>query len=287
MNGIPLISIILPTYNRAEYISKAIESVFLQTFKDFELIIVNDGSTDNTPKILSEFEKKDSRVKVITNTTNIDLVKTLNKGIRAAQGKYIARIDDDDIWSDPKKLEKEFSFLENNSDYVLVGGGVVRIDAQGKEIMRYLLSEKDEDIRKAILQNNTFAHSNVLFRKDAWERVGGYNEELKFSEDWDLWMRFGTIGKFYNLQEYFLKYIKDGQNKMNDNTSIIRENAKNNIKLRWKHRKSYPGFLKAYCFGIAHYLYSFVPFRDISHVFFSSLRRRLFGQPAYTFYDKK
>lgn len=282
-----LVSIVMATYNRAAYISKAIESVFSQTFKDFEFIIVNDGSTDETSKILSELQKEYSVVKIINNDSNIDISKSLNKGIRAANGKYIARIDDDDFWLNPKKLEKQIHFLENNPEHVIVGGGVVRVDASGKEILHVLLSEKDEDIRKAILQNNPFAHSNTVFRKEAWNKVGGYDEKLNFSEDWDLWMRLAAIGKLYNFQEYFLKYLKAGQNKMNDSTSVTRENAKINIKLRWKHRKEFPGFIRAYCFGIAHYLYSFIPYRSFFHVFFSALRRRFFGQPAYTFYEKK
>ncbi|MCK4454169.1 glycosyltransferase [Candidatus Parcubacteria bacterium] len=273
-----LVSIILPTYNRATYIRKAIESVLSQTYRGFELIIIDDGSTDETPKIISEFKRKDARVKCMTNKPNIGLVKSLNKGVKNAQGKYIARLDDDDFWCDKGKLEKQVKFLENNPSYVAVGGGVIRVDATGKETSRHLLSENDKDLKNSMLLNNSFVHSTVVFKKEIWEMVGGFDESLDFSEDWDLWLRFGKIGKFYNFQQYFVRYLQDRQNKSNYN---IQHNARLNIKLRKKYRNDYPNFWKAYILGWAQYIYTFLPFRIALKPIFSKLRRIIFGHPGY------
>ena len=118
----PLVSVILPTHNRAESITKAIGSVVLQTYENFEIIVVDDCSTDQTPEVLHKLAKEDKRIKIITNDKNLRLVRSLNKGIIFSSGKYIARIDDDDAWSNKEKLEKQVNFLEKNRDYVAVVG---------------------------------------------------------------------------------------------------------------------------------------------------------------------
>jgi len=274
----PLVSVILSTYNREKYIKRAIESALNQTYKNIELIIINDGSTDRTAEIISEFSKKDPRITILTNETNLGLAKSLNKGISQSRGKYIARLDDDDFWSEPRKLEKQVRFFEKNPNYILVGGGVIRIDESGKEIVRHLLPESDEDIRKSILIDNTFAHPTVVFKKSTWEKIGGYDENLYFSEDWDLWLRFGKLGKFYNFQEYFTCYLQGKQNISNLN---IRRNLKLNIKLRKKYRKDYPNFWKAFFLGWAYYFYTFLPFGEKFRPIFLKLRKVIFGPPPY------
>lgn len=280
----PLVSIILPTYNRGEYIERAIKSVLEQTYKNIELIIVNDGSSDDTPKILSEISARDPRIIILTNKTNLGLVKTLNKGVKNARGKYIARIDDDDIWSDSEKLKKQVRFLEGNPDYILVGGGVIAVDKEGREIVRYLLPEKDEEIRSFLLLNNPFAHSTVVFKKDVWEKVRGYNEELSFSEDWDLWLRFGQLGKFYNFQEYFFYYFKGEQNRCNYYN--IGRHLRANIRLRKKYRHYYPGYSKAYLLCWADYFYYLLPFRQKFRPILFKLRALILGPPAYRYFKR-
>src|SRR3990167_10836604 len=104
-----LVSVILPTYNRSEYLGRAIESVLNQNYNNFELIIIDDSSTDKTSEVILKY--KDSRIRVVKNQENIGFVKSLNKGIKQANGKYIARLDDDDFWTSPDKLEKQVAFL--------------------------------------------------------------------------------------------------------------------------------------------------------------------------------
>jgi len=278
----PLISVVILTYNGAGYIKKAVESVRSQSYQNIEIVIVDDGSTDETPEIISEFSKKDSRIIILTNRTNLGFVKSLNKGVKKAQSKYIARLDDDDIWCDSKKIEKQVEFLEKDKDYVLVGGGMIKTNEKNREIARYLFPEKDKDIRKSILVENLFIHSAVLFRKDAWEKVGGYDEQFGFFADMDLWLKLGRMGKFYNFQEYFTYYLdKETTGNYNMRNKDIRRKLGLFIRLRKKYRNDYSGYKKAYLFCWASYFYSFLPFRQKLRPLLLKLRALIIGPPAY------
>src|SRR3989338_11113517 len=280
----PLVSVILPTYNRAKYITKAIESVWRQSYKNLELIIINDASTDATGELVSVFSKHNPRITILRNETNLGIVASLNKGIKAAQGKYIARLDDDDVWCDDKKIEKQVDFLEKNPEYCLTGGGVIKIDKNGKEIVRYLLPEKDEDIRKTILINNAFAHTTVLFRKDTFLKVGGYDEQFAFIEDWDLWLKMGKIGKFYNFQEFFVYYLdQEYDDPYHYRNYKIRRNVGLNIKLRKKYKDGYAHYSKAILFCWISYFYSFIIFRKELWPVIFQIRKLIFGSPPYKY----
>jgi len=251
-----MVSVILATYNRAKFIRKAIESVLNQNYKDFEFIIVNDASQDNTLKVLKSYN--DSRIKIINNEINLGFVGSLNKAINYAKGEYIARIDDHDYWCDNKKLEKQIRFLENNPDYVLVGGCAIRVDENGERIGKIIVPEKDINIREIMLITSPFVHVGVVFRKTAWESVGGYDETLYFSQDSDLWAKLGKVGKLYNIQEYLVCFLDNNQNRTKKK---IHYHLLLKQKIRLRHRKDYPHFLKAYLIGWGAYLFSFTPFR--------------------------
>lgn len=262
MNQQPLVSVIISTYNGEKYIKKAIESVLNQIYKNIELIIVDDCSTDKTLEIISEYHKKDRRIIILKNETNMGSYKSLNKAIRTSKGKYIANLDDDDFWIDSKKIKKQTEFLEKHNDYGLVGGGMIKIDEKGKEIARFLFPEHDKDIRKSILSaNNLIAHSAVLFRKDAWENAGGYNFFFSYSADMDLWLKIGKIYKFYNFQEYFIYYLeKEGSKTYFSRRNIYRRKIWLNIKMRNQYKHDYPGYKKAVFLCWASYFYSFLPY---------------------------
>ena len=254
----PLVSIVMTTRNRAEYLKKAAASVFNQTYKNIELVIINNGSTDKTPEVVLEFARKDERVVILTNEIDMGHQKSLNRGISMARGKYIARLDDDDSWPDPRKLEKQVMFLEAHNDYVLIGGGAIWMDKNGKELFRYLLPKEDLEIRKQVLFKNRFVHSSVVFRKKDWESAGKYNKEW-INSDWALWLELGKLGKFYNFPEYLVHYLKWENNMTNFN---IRNNLKEQVKIREKYRKYYPNYHGAIILGWMHYLFSFLPFRN-------------------------
>ncbi len=279
----PLVSVIIPTYNKKTYVVKAIDSVLNQTYKNIEIIVIDDGSTDGTDKMISGLSKKNSKFIFLRNETNLGFVKTLNKAISRAKGKYIARLDDDDIWIDSQKLEKQINFLESHPDYVLIGSGIIVIkEKDDSEITRFLFPEEDEDIRRTLLIENLFAHSAVVFLKSAFEKVGGYDEEFGFFADKDLWLKLGKVGKMHNLPEYGVCYLdKESFCEYNERNLKIRRNLKQNLYLRKKHKDSYQGYLKAVLFCWASYFYSFLPFRQQIKPILFKIRILLLGRPAY------
>lgn len=233
-----MVSIILPTYNGASRIKQSIDSAIAQTFVDWELIIIDDGSADDIAAVIPS----DARIRYIKNETNLGIQKTLNRGLAEAVGEYIARIDDDDIWSDITKLEKQVAFLETNTGHVLVGTGVIAVDEKGKELQRYLLPETDQLIRAKLLRKNCFVHSSVVFRNMGIR----YSEEgeIKHAEDYELWLRLGLEGKLANLPIYGVRFTVrksslTGRNRVTQ--------ARRILGIAWKYKAHY---LHA-CIGIS------------------------------------
>lgn len=253
----PLVSVVIPTYNRINWLIRAIESVKAQTYQNWEILVIDDLSDDGTKEKMEELQKKDNRIRYLLKEVDDvqGISKYLNYGIKNAAGKYIARLDDDDIWCVNEKLKIQVDFLESNPDYVLVGGGMIIVDENGNEKFRYLKREKDEEIREVALFANPFAHVVVMFRKDAADRIGGY-KNWPHAEDWDFWLRLGKIGKFHNFKEYFGKYLVAGQNK-----SFIyqRRQAKVILKIIKVHKNDYPHFLKGYSLNYLQYIYTLLP----------------------------
>lgn len=256
----PIVSIVMPTYNSSEpLLNKAIQSALDQTFKEWELIIVDDASTNDVPRLLDAWAKKDERIKIVHKEKNefreLGISGSLNRGITLAHGKYIARLDHDDYWIDNDKLKKQVAFLDGHPGGVVVGGGVVMVDPEGMEQSRYFKKETDEEIRASALFANPFSHTTVLFRKDVAVKAGSY--QGRHIEDWDLWLRMGTYGTFYNFQEYFVAYTVTGIN-----ASFLNQKAlsKNVLKLITREREYYPGFVRAYTLNLIQYIYAVLPF---------------------------
>jgi glycosyltransferase involved in cell wall biosynthesis len=254
---LPIVSIVMPTYNRVELLEKSIQSVFDQTFENWELIIVDDGSTDATQERMTALDAREKRIRYmrIPRIENKGIAGYLNIGIKNARGKYIARIDDDDYWCHKDKLSLQVDFLEKNTEYVLVGGGGILVDEKGVEKFRYLKNETDEEIRNYALFSNPIAHTAVMFRKDVFDKIGGYGD-FDHAEDMDLALRLGKVGKLYNMKEYFIAYLAIGQNK-----SFLqqRQNTKKVLEVIKKHKNEYPHFTKAYLLNLTQYAYSFLP----------------------------
>lgn len=198
----PHITVLLPAYNAAPYIEESVNSVLSQTYTDFELLIINDGSTDNTRELLEKYT--DDRIRLI-HQDNMGLVKTLNKGLELARGKYIARFDADDICY-PDRLEKEYQFISANPDYILVGSEADYIDDGGKYIFTFKFENyDDEQIRNEGFASCPVIHSSVLFLKDAVIKAGGYSEKAITFEDHILWRNLSEYGKIHNLKEPLIK----------------------------------------------------------------------------------
>jgi glycosyltransferase involved in cell wall biosynthesis len=270
----PTVSILLPIYNRAVLLERGIKSVFAQTFSDWELILIDDASTDDTPNVVKQYVAMDKRVVSIRNEKNVYITAALNQGLAAARGEFIARLDDDDYWLDPDKLKKQVEFLRTHPDYAVVGGGVVVIDGEGKERFRYFKKETDEEIRRTALSANPFTHTTVMFRAEAARAEDGYGTE-RYAEDWELWLKMGTKGKLYNFPEYFTAYTMATTNR-----SFIHQRPQTVRVLKFitAHRHDYPGFLKGYIVNGTQYLFSFFPesFRHSLHTSLISIKRKLF-----------
>jgi glycosyltransferase involved in cell wall biosynthesis len=208
----PLVSVCMITYNRAAFLPEAIESVLKQTFTDWELIIVDDVSTDNTKEVVEKYGLQDSRIKYYSNKEHLKISASRNYSLSLAQGKYVAILDSDDVWCDSEKLRLQYEFLEAHRVYFLIGGGVVVIDKNGVEKKRYINPINDEIIRQEILLRNPFAHSSVMYDREVALKLGGYDKTLAVDEDYDLFLRIGVIGKFANLERNVLNYRIHGDN---------------------------------------------------------------------------
>jgi len=239
------ISIILPAYNGANSIKRAINSVLAQSYANWELLVINDGSSDNTEEIVLAFLGHDKRIKYAKNAHNLGVQKTRNIAMDMVAGEYIAEIDQDDEWLDVDKLKKQVEFLENNQDYVLAGTGVIVVDEEGVEIARYLMPETDAEIRAKILRANCFIHSSVMYRTKKVKDIGGYTVE-KMSEDHDLWLRLGRVGKFMNFQEYSVQYCFSPKG-YNSQDKFLR--LKQNLLFIKEHKDFYPNSLSAVILG--------------------------------------
>ncbi len=199
----PSLSVVMAVYNGEKFLSDAIDSVLLQTHRDFEFLIVNDGSTDGSLCILNEFSRKDSRVKVI-NQKNKGLPAALNRAVREASGELIARMDADDI-SLPWRFERQIADMrEYGVD--LVGSAVYTIDQDGSVDGRRFFPRWHDEIQATLPMRNCISHPSVIFKRGIFFEVGGYDVNFRNSQDYDLWLRLIDKYRFYNSDALLLKY---------------------------------------------------------------------------------
>lgn len=194
----------MPVYNSEKYLDIAIQSILNQTFSGFEFIIVDDKSTDESLKIIKRYARSDKRIKVLRNSKNLRATKSLNRGLRMARGKYIARMDADD-WSYSDRLQKQFEFMEKHPE-VGVSGGAIEVCNKHLNFLnerKYPLT--DIAARRVIFRYSPFAHPATIWRKNLLDKVGGYNENIPLSQDLELYFRIGKICKFANIADTILK----------------------------------------------------------------------------------
>ena len=202
----PEISVVMAVYNvHRRDIRRSIESILGQTYKEFEFIIVDDASTNETLNIALDFAEKDQRIKVFYNDYNLGAARTRNKGIDHARGQYIAIMDADDI-AHPKRFSRQVSYFEDNPKVGLLGTTYRVIDKSGKLIQAISRLETDILIRWEMLLNNPFAHSSVMFRRDLLLHLDGYLDKYTPSEDYELFFRMSNITKMANLKEPLMYY---------------------------------------------------------------------------------
>jgi glycosyltransferase involved in cell wall biosynthesis len=240
------ISVIMAAYNSEKFIEKTINSILNQTYKDFELIVVNDGSNDSTAEIVTRLATKDPRITLLQKE-NGGTSSARNAGIDKSTGEYLAFIDADDVWDDVTKLEKQHAFLSTNIDYVLVGCSRVKlINSEDTLIKYFYLPKTDKEIRKAFLRKNCFIASTVMTRKEPVNSFAGFNNDYAIVEDYDLWLKIGTKGKMANLDSFTASYrvynvSKSSSNRLKEYQEILKT-----VK---EHRHDYPGFWIGYIKG--------------------------------------
>lgn len=196
----PQLTILIPTYNCARYILECVNSLLVQDYTDFELLIIDDGSTDDTEEIINAI--KDKRIVYLKNSVNIGIVATLNKGLKLAKGKYIARMDADDVVLG-NRLEKQIFFLEHNPEYGMVGAWFKLMDEQGSFLRNVKNSINPDFLRLGLIFTNHFAHPSVMMRTGLARKLK-YNKDYLHCEDHDLWLRFAEVSKVTNLPDFFL-----------------------------------------------------------------------------------
>jgi hypothetical protein len=201
----PKITVLMSVYNAERYLHEAMDSILNQTFKDYEFVIVNDGSTDGTLGILQGY--RDPRIRIINNPQNIGLTQSLNEALKSARGEYIARQDADDI-SLPDRLARQLRFMQTHPEVGGAGSWAEFIDPQGERIRRAQRPTEHDEICAHLLIYNPFIHTSAFIRKQTLEEVGGYREDLRYAQDYDLWWRLAQVGRVTVIPRVLVKRRK-------------------------------------------------------------------------------
>lgn len=218
----PRISVIMGIYNCEETLAESLESLITQTYKNFQLVICDDGSTDSTVEIVNAYKAKySSQIIILKNKRNMGLNYTLNKCLKHASGEFIARMDGDDI-SLPERFEKQVDFLEKNPEIDIVSTSMLYFDNNSEWGRSY---PKKTPVKSDLIKRTPFAHAPCMVRKEAYEAVGGYSVDSRLLrvEDYHLWVKMYSMGfKGYNLQTPLYKM-------RNDQNAINRRNFKGRL----------------------------------------------------------
>ena len=200
----PIVSVVMPVFNGERFLREAIDSILAQSFRDFEFIIVNDGSTDGTASLLGSYAGSDPRVRVY-HQENKGVTESRNRACGLARGKYIAQMDADDIAA-RNRLEWQIEFMERHAEIGAVGGAVEFIDSRGRALYTAHFPVQDEEINSALLRHCALPHSGAVIRKEAFLSVGGYRILFVDAEDHELWLRIAERWRLANLEAVVVKY---------------------------------------------------------------------------------
>lgn len=222
VNNNPKVTVLMPVYNGEKHLREAMDSILNQTFTDFEFLIINDGSTDSSVKIINSY--KDSRIRLIHNEKNLKLIATLNKGLNLACGKYIARMDCDDI-SLPTRLEKQVIFMDENVDVGICGAWIETIGEIEGDIWRYPTSHNE--LKEHSLFYSALAHPTVIFRKEFFRKFDlKYDFDYLHAEDYQLWTRAVHLFEIRNIGEVLLYYRITSDSTSRKNEYVQEETVK-------------------------------------------------------------
>lgn len=204
----PLVSVVTPTYNRADFIAKAIDSVLAQSYGHFEMIIVDDGSQDNTRELIEAYD--DPRISYHYQENQGQSIAR-NRGISLSQGEFICFLDSDNLWF-PDKLEKGLAGFQRYPEADIVYGDCVSIDEQGSEISRENMRRYSGRIAALMLKDNFISMNTTMTRRRCFDEMGGFSNKDRYAEDYGLWLKFSTRYRFQYVPEYMAYYrIMDDQ----------------------------------------------------------------------------
>ncbi len=212
----------MPVYNGGSFLIDAVASIVEQSFSDWELICVNDGSTDDSPNVLDWFATKDNRIQIV-HQSNAGIVAALNRGCTAARGKLICRMDCDDIALEDR-LRTQYGFLVEHPDCVVVGSAILAIDTDSSPLGVQKLPSEHEQIRANLMHRNTgHFHPTTMIRAAALKSVGGYRKQYQWIEDHDLWIRLSRQHRLANLDSVQLCYRQHASSVCWQQSSLQRE----------------------------------------------------------------
>ena len=225
MDKNPRVSVLMPVYNGERYVREALDSILQQSFSGFEFIIINDGSTDHSAKIVQSYD--DPRIRYFENEQNIGLTRSLNRGLSLARAPYVARMDADDV-SLPQRLARQIDFLDTHPKVGVVGSAVQFIDERGKAYRMWRSLSAHEALRWCLCLYDPIMHPTVMMRRDVVGQVGGYNPDMVTAEDYDLWRRSSEVTHLSNLQDVLL-YLRKHEASVTSN--LLPEHWQNRVKI--------------------------------------------------------
>ncbi len=202
-NFCPRVTVFVPVYNAEKFIADTVASVLRQTFTDFELLVIDDGSTDQSIKILESFH--DQRIRIERNGKNRGRPFTRNKGLMQARGEYLSVLDSDDL-CEPDRLARQVEFLDTHPNIAAVGSWAKYVDENGNVAFICKPPAESDEIRRKIFQANCFIHSSVTFRRQALIEIGGYNLEYLQAQDYELFLRLSARHDLANISEPLVQY---------------------------------------------------------------------------------
>jgi glycosyltransferase involved in cell wall biosynthesis len=200
----PAISVLMPVWHAVRFLPAAIESILAQTFTDFELIAIDDGTSDGSAEVLAAFAARDSRIRVVRQE-NRGIVASLNRGLELARAPFVARMDHDDV-SRPDRFAKQIAYLRQHPEIAAVSGAMDVIDQDGTYLRTDAFPTLQAAVESELLYRNCICHPAVMARTEALRKVGGYRKNAQFAEDYDLWLRLSEAAQIANLPDVLLSY---------------------------------------------------------------------------------
>jgi len=199
------VTVLLPVFNGDPHLKIAIESILIQDFADFEFIIIDDASSDRSPKVIRKYAKKDKRIRAIYHSSNQGLASTLNEGLHIARSTYVARIDQDDE-ALPHRLKTQYLFMQTRPEIVVAGSYAFHMSNKNRRVRLIKVPTISSEIEKTLKSQNCFYHPSVMFRRKEIVKIGGYRSKFKNAEDYDLWLRISKKYKMANIPMPLIRY---------------------------------------------------------------------------------